>query len=62
MGTRRRIAVSVRSCGICTQELPAVDFQRRPGQPQTDVVQLSCKHLFHSFCIRGARPALNPKP
>lgn len=55
MGTRKRIAVSVRSCGICTQELPATDYrQQAPSKTDGDVVQLSCKHLFHTFCIRGA--------
>ena len=55
MGTRRRIAVSVRSCGICNQELPATDYvQQGAAANDGKVVQLSCKHLFHTFCIRGA--------
>lgn len=54
MGTRKRIAVSVRSCGICTQELPPTDYMLRGTTKDKDVVQLSCKHLFHTFCVRGA--------
>lgn len=53
MGTRKRIAVSVRSCGICTQELPAAEYRREGLAGNPEVVQLSCKHLFHTFCIRG---------
>lgn len=59
MGTKRRIAVSVRSCGICNQELPASDYRSHEhGKPDIEVVQLSCKHLFHAFCIRGEPSAV----
>ena len=54
MGTKRRIAVSVRSCGICNQELPQAEFvQQGVASKGENAVQLSCKHLFHTFCIRG---------
>jgi len=57
MGTRKRMAVSVRTCGICDQELPHSDYnQAQGGGANKDVVQLSCKHLFHTFCVRGGVP------
>jgi hypothetical protein len=52
-GTARRIAVSVRDCGICGGELK--DAMAVGSQvPKEEVsVQLSCKHLFHQECVRG---------
>lgn len=60
MGTRQRLAVSVRSCGICAEELPAADFSAGATVKSLDgdVLQLSCKHLFHSSCIRGTLAAI----
>jgi len=54
IGTGRRLAVSVNSCGICNQELR--DFTHlgeAAGEGYEATVQLGCKHLFHSGCIRG---------
>lgn len=66
LGQRRRLAVSVRSCGICAGELEdalgpaAAPTAAAAGSGALGVagagrstVQLSCKHLFHSDCIRG---------
>ncbi|PSC69567.1 RING finger 121 [Micractinium conductrix] len=55
LGTGRKMAVSVRNCGICGGELG----DRPPGTGGggggggLGTVQLSCKHLFHLECIRG---------
>lgn len=56
IGTGRRLAVSVNNCGICGQELR--DFthlgeQAGATEGYEKTVQLACKHLFHSGCIRG---------
>lgn len=56
LGQRRRLAVSVRNCGICSGELEdAVGAGEATSSVGTGraTVQLSCKHLFHSDCIRG---------
>lgn len=58
LGTGRKMAVSVRDCGICGGELgdamgaaPSHGTEQQPRGMKT--VQLSCKHLFHEECIRG---------
>ncbi len=63
IGMQRRMAVSVRSCGICGEDL--ADFgmvasaaDEATGQPGRGgvagrSVQLACKHCFHPHCIRG---------
>mmetsp|Transcript_35095 Transcript_35095/g.99531 ORF Transcript_35095/g.99531 Transcript_35095/m.99531 type:complete len:429 (-) Transcript_35095:345-1631(-) len=54
LGTGRKLSVSVNSCGICAQELR--DFTHlgeQQGEGYEKTVQLACKHLFHSGCIRG---------
>jgi len=54
LGTGRRLSVSVNSCGICLQELR--DFTHlgeKEGEGYEKTIQLNCKHLFHSGCIRG---------
>lgn len=57
LGTARRMAVSVRDCGICGGELPdahgPAGSSGTSGGAQQRSVQLSCKHLFHDECIRG---------
>jgi RING finger protein 121 len=68
MGGARRMAVSVRDCGVCGGELrDAHSFLAAPGAngsgaapPAGGVpadpdasVQLSCRHLFHQECARG---------
>jgi RING finger protein 121 len=67
MGGARRMAVSVRDCGVCGGELrDAHSFLSAPGgsngaaaapagvpaDPDASV-QLSCRHLFHQECARG---------
>eukprot|EP00210_Caulerpa_lentillifera_P009503 g9063.t1 len=54
MGGRRRLSVDINKCGICHKDL----CDQPDGQPPKNgkfekTVQLSCKHLFHEFCIRG---------
>ena len=62
IGMQRGMAVSVRSCGICGEDL--ADFgavasgqEEAAGQLRTGSsgrsVQLGCKHCFHIQCIRG---------
>ncbi|KAL4451635.1 hypothetical protein ABPG75_007297 [Micractinium tetrahymenae] len=55
LGTGRKMAVSVRNCGICGGEL--ADDGLGPGGggggKGLGTIQLSCKHLFHLECIRG---------
>ena len=48
MGTRRRLAVSVRSCGICTQELPQADYSAgaTPAAGPDAPVQVQAPHLY----------------
>lgn len=65
LGTGRKMAVSVRDCGICggelrdahspsMQESPAAGEGINTTKSSIDkTVQLSCKHLFHGECIRG---------
>lgn len=62
IGMQRQMAVSVRSCGICGEDLQ--DFGEvmsarevaaggaTEGSGQ-GTVQLGCKHCFHPDCIRG---------
>jgi len=67
LGTQRRLAVSVRDCAICGGELldahDPLAAQASPVTPGAAIgagsgedppsVQLSCKHIFHTDCIRG---------
>ncbi len=48
LGTGRRMAVSVRDCGICGCELG----DAREGGRGDASIQLNCKHLFHQECIQ----------
>jgi RING finger protein 121 len=59
LGAGRKLAVSVRSCGICGGNLN--DGIGAPsggaagsgsGGSGLGTIQLSCKHLFHMECIR----------
>lgn len=62
IGMQRQMAVSVRSCGICGEDLQdfgAVMSAREVAAGGTSegsrqgTVQLGCKHCFHPDCIRG---------
>lgn len=65
MGGSKRLAVSVRDCAICGGELAdahsistsllTIDQQQsRTNIPTGEAsIQLSCKHIFHSDCMRG---------
>ncbi|KAK9815596.1 hypothetical protein WJX72_006534 [[Myrmecia] bisecta] len=53
LGTGRRMAVSVRSCGICGTDLEDFHQVGQPSSSRSGSVQLACKHLFHEQCIRG---------
>jgi RING finger protein 121 len=61
IGMQRRMAVSVRTCGICAEDLAdfgvVVDAREEAAGSVTlgesKTVQLACKHCFHLHCIRG---------
>ena len=58
LGTGRKMAVSIRDCSLCGRELhDSMDYVAQTpsnSHKHTDSsVQLSCKHVFHSECIRG---------
>lgn len=56
LGGVRRMAVSVRDCAICGNELtdgPLSSGSNGANTPREPSVQLSCKHLFHNDCMRG---------
>lgn len=68
LGTGRKMAVSVRDCGICGGELGDDGPLSGPGAAAAaaagaaggsgggkglGTIQLSCKHLFHMECVRG---------
>lgn len=53
MGTRRKLSVSVNSCGICGGVLKDNQHLGEELAKNEKTVQLTCKHLFHDQCIRG---------
>ena len=64
MGGSKRLAVNVRDCAICGGELAdahsisashlTIDQQQSRSLPTGEAsIQLSCKHIFHSDCMRG---------
>ncbi|KAA6413607.1 MAG: RING finger domain-containing protein, partial [Trebouxia sp. A1-2] len=53
MGTRRKLSVSVNSCGICSGVLKDNQHLGEELANNEKTVQLTCKHLFHDQCIRG---------
>lgn len=61
LGTGRKLSVSVRNCGICGGELGDDGLGPSAGSSGggssskgLGTMQLSCKHLFHTECIRWA--------